>query len=282
MSTANAATVNAPDAPNTPNAPNAPAKVNPSAMGRRLRALGRAELTLLVRNKAALVVALATPLLLTILMRQTISGMDLSGTGLSMGTVLIPGSIGYVLVFAVYANLTTIYVTRREELVLKRLRTGEASDIEILTGGALPSVVIALAQCALLLVGGAVLLDLSAPERPELVAAGVLLGVVMMVLLAAASAAFTRTTEAAQITSFPFMAISFVGSGVVVPLDVMPDQLANICLLLPVSPLMELVRGGWVGTLSGVETLKALGIAVLWTVLGVLAVRRWFRWEPRR
>jgi ABC-2 type transport system permease protein len=62
----------------------------------------------------------------------------------------------------------------------------------------------------------------------------------------------------------------------------MPDQLANICLLLPVSPLMELVRGGWVGTLSGVETLKALGIAALWTVLGVLAVRRWFRWEPRR
>lgn len=261
---------------------NAPGKVTTSGTGRRLRSLGRAELTLLMRNKAALFVALATPVLLTVLMRQTADGMNLSGTGLSMGTVLVPGSIGYVLVFAVYANMTGIYVTRREELVLKRLRTGEASDNEILAGASLPSVILALGQCVLLLGVGAVLLDLNAPERPELVAAGLLLGLVMMVLLAAVSAAFTKTTEASQITSFPFMAVSFVGSGIVVPLDVMPDTLANICSLLPVSPVMELVRGGWVGTLDGMETLKALGVAVLWTVLAVFAVRRWFRWEPRR
>lgn len=260
----------------------APGKVSSPGRGRRLRALGRAELTLLMRNKAALFVALATPVLLTVLMRQTASGMSLEGTGLSLGTVLVPGSIGYVLVFAVYANMTGIYVTRREELVLKRLRTGEASDNEILAGGSLPSVVLALGQCILLLGVGAVLLDLAPPERPELVVAGLLLGLLMMVLMAAVSAAFTRTTEASQITSFPFMAISFVGSGIVVPLDVMPDKLAFACSLLPVSPVMELVRGGWVGTLSGTDTLKALGVALLWIVLAGLAVNRWFRWEPRR
>ncbi|WP_314175737.1 ABC transporter permease [Streptomyces winkii] len=260
----------------------APRRADTSGMGRRLRALGRAELTLLMRNKAMLFVALATPVLLTVLMRQTISGMSLKGTGLSTGTVLIPGSIGYVLVFAVYANLTGIYVTRREELVLKRLRTGEASDGEILTGSALPSLVLALGQCVLLLGGGAAVLDLAPPERPELVAAGLLLGLVLMVLLAAVSAAFTRTTEASQITTFPFMAISFVGSGVVVPLDVMPDTLADVCSLLPVSPTMELVRNGWVGTLSGVDTAQALAVLVVWIVLGTLGVRRWFRWEPRR
>lgn len=260
----------------------APGRVNPSGTGRRLRALGRAELTLLVRNKAMLFVALATPVLLTVLMRQTTSGMDLEGTGLSMGTVLIPGSIGYVLVFAVYANLTGIYVTRREELVLKRLRTGEASDSEILTGSALPSLVLALGQCALLLGGGAVLLDLAPPERPELVAAGVLLGLALMVLLAGVSATFTRTTEASQITTFPFMAVSFVGSGVVIPLDVMPDTIGTVCSLLPLSPTMELVRNGWVGTISTTDTVKALAILVVWIVLGAVAVRRWFPWEPRR
>lgn len=270
MSTTDAATVKA------------PGRVDTSATGRRLRALGRAELTLLMRNKAMLFVALATPVLLTVLMRQTTSGMNLEGTGLSMGTVLIPGSIGYVLVFAVYANLTGIYVTRREELVLKRLRTGEASDGEILVGSALPSLVLALGQCALLLGGGAALLDLAPPERPELVAAGVLLGLVVMVLLAGVSAAFTRTTEASQITTFPFMAVSFVGSGVVIPLDVMPDMMADVCSLLPLSPTMELVRNGWVGTLSGFDTVKALGVLVVWIVLGTIAVKRWFPWEPRR
>ncbi|HWM38479.1 MAG TPA: ABC transporter permease [Streptomyces sp.] len=261
---------------------NAPGRMNTSSTARRLRALGRAELTLLFRNKAALFIALATPILLTLLMRQTASGMDLSGTGLSMGMVLIPGSIGYVLVFAVYANLTGAYVTRREELVLKRLRTGEASDSEILAGSALPSVVLGVLQCVLLLVGGAVLMDLPAPERPELVAAGVLLGMVMMVGLAAVSAAFTRTTEASQITTFPVIAISAVGSGIVIPLDVFPGTLGDICALLPVSAPMELVRGGWAGTLDGPESVKALGVAVLWIVVSVLAVRKWFPWEPRR
>ncbi|MGH3324906.1 MAG: ABC transporter permease, partial [Streptomyces sp.] len=32
----------------------------------------------------------------------------------------------------------------------------------------------------------------------------------------------------------------------------------------------------------GLDTARALGVAVLWTVLAVFAVRRWFRWEPRR
>lgn len=257
-------------------------RVDTSAMGRRLAALGRAELTLLMRNKAMMFVALATPVLLTLLMKQTTSGMDLKGTGLSSGTVLIPGSIGYVLVFAVYANLTGIYVTRREELVLKRLRTGESSDGEILAGSALPSLVLALGQSVLLLAGGAILLDLQAPKRPELVAAGVLLGLVLMVLLAAVSAVFTKSTEASQITTFPFMAVSFVGSGVVIPLDVMPDMLADVCSLLPLSPTMELVRNGWVGTLDGFDAVKALGVLVVWIVLTAAAVQRWFPWEPRR
>ncbi len=257
-------------------------KMNTSSAARRMASLGRAELTLLFRNKAALFVALATPILLTLLMRQTASGMNLDGTGLSLGTVLVPGSIGYVLIFAVYANLTGAYVTRREELVLKRLRTGEASDSEILAGAALPSVVLGVLQCVLLLVGGAALMDLGAPERPELVAAGVILGMVMMVGLAAVSATFTRTTEASQITTFPVIAISAVGSGIVIPLDVFPDTLGEICSLLPVSPVMELVRGGWAGTLDGPDSLKALGVAVLWIVLSMLAVRKWFPWEPRR
>jgi ABC-2 type transport system permease protein len=249
---------------------------------RRLRALGRAELTLLYRNKSAMFVALVLPVLMTFAMRESASSMPLSGTGLSVGTVLVPGAIGYVLLFAVYGNLLGVYVSRREELVLKRLRTGEARDVEILAGASLPAVALGVAQCAVLLAGGAALLHLPPPERPELVAAGVVLGTVMMVAAAAASAAFTRTTESAQITAFPLMVISLIGSGVVVPLDVMPDRVADVCSWLPLSPVMRLVRDGWIGELGGVESLKALALTVLWTALTVFAVRRWFRWEPRR
>lgn len=249
---------------------------------RRVRALARAELTLLIRNRSALVVALFVPVALTLSIKTAMDNTDLSGTGLSLGTVVMPGAVGMALLFAVYSNLVGVYVARREELVLKRLRTGEADDLEILGATALPSVVIAAVQSVLMLTGGALLLDMGAPPRLDLLAAGLVLGLLMMPALAAASAALTRTTELAQLTPMPLMMVTFAGSGVFVPLEVFPDRLAEVCHWLPMSPVMDLLRGAWTEQLSGAETLRALAVAVAWTLLGCYAVRKRFRWEPRR
>lgn len=252
------------------------------AARRRMAALGRAELTLLVRNKSALFIALALPLFLTFSIRQGLQNVDLSSTGLSMATVLLPGSVGMVLIFAVHSNLVGVYVARREELVLKRLRTGQASDPEILTAASLPAVTVGAVQALVLMVGGALVLDVAAPARPDLLVAGFVLGTAMMVALAAATAGVTRTAEMAQLTGMPLMLISFFGSGMFIPLEVLPDRMADVCQWLPMSPVIELLRGGWTGELGTGGTLRALGAAVVWTVLGIVAVRRWFRWEPRR
>jgi ABC-2 type transport system permease protein len=245
-------------------------------------ALARAELTLLGRSRATLVSAVLVPLLLPLTVRSAAEEMDLKGAGLTLGTVILPAAVGFSLLFAVYAALTTAYVTRREELVLKRLRTGELRDGEILAGAALPAAGIGLAQCLLLAIGCAVLLDLGSPPAPHLAVAGLLLGIVLCGSLAAVTAAFTRTAESAQVTGLPLMFVSMLGSGITVPLEVLPDRMASICELLPLTGVITLVRGGWTGDLSGSEALGALATALAWTALAVFAVRRWFRWEPRR
>jgi ABC-2 type transport system permease protein len=71
-------------------------------------------------------------------------------------------------------------------------------------------------------------------------------------------------------------------SGMFVPLEILPDRVASACELLPLTPVITLVRGGWTGGLSASEALGAVLVALVWTVGGVFAVRRWFRWEPRR
>ncbi|MFH8489889.1 ABC transporter permease [Streptomyces longisporoflavus] len=248
----------------------------------RMRALARAELTLLGRAKGTLFAALFVPLVLPFSVQQAAKGMDLKGTGLSVGTVVLPGAIGFSLLFAVYSALTAVYVARREELVLKRLRTGELRDPEILAGAALPSIAIGVTQCLVLAVGCAVLLDAGAPSAPHLAVLGLLLGIVMFAALAAVTGSFSRSAESAQVMSMPLMFASMFGSGLFIPFEVMPDKVASICELLPLSPVIELVRGGWTGELSGSDTLSALALAVAWTVVSVFAVRRWFRWEPRR
>ncbi|GGV01223.1 transport permease protein [Streptomyces filipinensis] len=253
-----------------------------AAAGRRLRALARAELTLLGRNRGVVFTALAVPLLLPFSVRPAIDQLDLKKQGLTIGTTLLTAAVGFSFLFAVYTSLVNAYVARREELVLKRLRTGELSDAEILTGTALPALGIGLAQALVLCAGCAALLHTGTPRAPYLILPGLLAGYLVSAALAAFTASFTRTVESSQVTAMPLMILSMLGSGITVPTEFLPDKLATVCELLPLSPAVRLFRGGWTGQLSTGETLTALVTALAWSILAVFAVRRWFRWEPRR
>ncbi|MBP2583593.1 ABC-2 type transport system permease protein [Streptomyces sp. PvR006] len=248
----------------------------------RLVALGRAELTLLVRNRSALFGALLVPLLTVGAVRSSLQDVDLGTAGTTIAEVAVTGAIGMALLIGVHSNLVAAFAARREALVLKRLRTGEPTDPEILTGIALPAATLALAQSAVLAVGGIAALDLPAPARPDLLLAGVVLGTVLLSAVAAATSAVTRTAESAQLTALPLVLVSSLGSGLFVPLSMLPDRLASVCELLPMTGVMTLVRAGWSGGAEGGDLLGAAAVTVAWIAVSVFAVQRWFRWEPRR
>ncbi|MFC8276196.1 ABC transporter permease [Streptomyces sp. NPDC057271] len=253
-----------------------------NATARRMTSLGRAELTLLGRNKNNLFIALLMPLLMIFVLRSSLTTMGEEKLPMGMAGATLIGGTGLVLILVVYMGLTSALVARREELVLKRLRTGEASDLEILTGAALPSAAIALVQCALLAVGGALALDVPAPRRPELLVLGLLAAVVLLAGLAAVTTAITRNVESAGLTTLPLFLVSAMGSGLMVPRDLLPELVADLCRLLPFSGVMEIVRAGWLGVGDTKDLLTAVLNTLAWGVLTVFAVRRWFRWEPRR
>jgi ABC-2 type transport system permease protein len=172
----------------------------------------------------------------------------------------------------------TTFVARREELVLKRLRVGELTDPEILLGASLPSVVVALGQMVLFAVVVGVVTGISLPSQPWFLVLGVVGGVAVFVLLAAASSAYTRTVEMAQVTSLPVLVACLLGSGVFFPASAMPSEVASVLRLLPLSPVLELLRAGW----DGGPVLQPMIVLAVWIGLGTYAVRRWFRWDPRR
>lgn len=234
----------------------------------RIASLVRAELLLFWRNRLAVVNALLPPV--TVIALAATAGLG--------AVPLMVGMLGLVQLGTVYYTLVTTYVARREELVLKRLRVGVLSDVEILAGTAGPMVVVALAQIGLYLVAGAVLLHLPVPANVPLLAVGALGGVVVFVPLAAASAAYTRTTDLAQFTTLPVVLACLLGSGLMVPLDMLPGPVAGALRLLPTAPAMELMRLGWQGGSAGLVPILTLAA---WTAVGVVAARRWFRWEPR-
>ena len=259
--------------------------VGPSRL-RRIGSLAAAETRLLARNRTAVVNSVITPLLL-------VAAVPVLGIGAGEGGHgLLTTAVGVTLVFLTYYNLVTTYVARREDLVLQRLRTGELSDGQVLFATAVPTLLVTVGQLALVAVGVAVLGRWQAPADVVLPLLAVLLGTALVVALATASTTFTRTPESAQITTLPVVLVATALSGLFFPLSVLPDALATVARLLPVTPVVELVQLGLTGrtwdgqVVAGAElwwaALGPLGTLLAWTAIAVLATARWFRWAPRR
>ena len=252
---------------------------------RRIGALSRAEALLLRRTPMALLTALGTPLI----------GVVLLNAFPATGSVPLPGAsvvvtvTAFALLFPLYYNLVTTLVARREELVLKRLRSGECSDNEILIGAGTPAMTIAWGQITVGVVAATAVFGMALPVNPALVIGAVLLGTVVFVLLAAASTAMTSTVEMAQLSTLPVVVVSMALGGLF-PTAMLPGPLPWVAQALPLTQVVDLMWLGLTGTtregpggggsVSGiVATLLVLGA---WITAGVLARRQFMRWEPRK
>jgi ABC-2 type transport system permease protein len=257
---------------------------------RRIASLGRGEALLLRRNPMALLTALATPIAMVLITRSSVPSDDPGG--LDGSAAIVTSLTAFTLLFVVYYNLVTALVARREGLVLKRLRTGETSDAEILAGTAAPAVAIAWGQILIGALVAVTVFGMGLPTNPVLVLAAIVLGTAVFVLLAVASTALTRNVEMAQLTTTPVLIAPLALSGLLFPVDLLPEPLQRLAQVLPLTPVVDLLRLGLTGTTTegaSVDLAASFGPAVVpllvlaaWVVAGVWATRRWFRWEPRR
>jgi ABC-2 type transport system permease protein len=246
---------------------------------RNLAWVVRLDLTLLWRNRTALFTVIGLPLLFGALLfsvkGQKSAGID---SALYVGT----GYLTYFLIFSVFMNLVSVFTARREDLTLKRLRGGPLSDAELLGGSALTAGALYLIQTFALLVVMGTSLGGSFPANAPMLLAGLLMGIPVFALLAFALSGVTPNADMAQLTVLPLMFACMIGSGVMFPLDRAPDAVQETARFLPLSPLVEITRDAYFGDGTLGSYGRDLGIFAMWAVLGFLAARRWFRWEPRR
>ena len=265
----------------------ATATANAPSRLRRTLALAGAETRLLLRNRTAVVNSVLLPLFFVALV--PITGMGGEGP---LGPRLAVTSSGVTLVFLTYYNLVTTFVARREDLVLQRMRSGELTGAEVLLGTATPTLLVTAAQVVLVLAGTAVIGEWSAPVDVVLPLLALLGGTALMTLLAVASTAITRTPESAQITTLPLVLVATAASGLLYPLSVFPDRVAEVMRLTPVEPVVELARLGlagqtwdgravdWAGAWAAAP--QPLLVLAAWIAVTAAVSSRVFRWAPRR
>ncbi|MDO5494891.1 MAG: ABC transporter permease [bacterium] len=262
----------------------------PSSPLKRVTAIALAEVKLLLRNR----VVLATAVLLGPAMAGFFVFLNRE---FAESAIFMTYVVNLVFVFgallALFYNLTTIFVTRREERVFKRLATGEATYGEALAATSAPSVVIFVGQVVLAGVAAAFFAPMPSWDNPLLVVLAMVLVIVCFVSLAAWHTSFTSTSEGAQYTTLPAFIGFMLFSGIGFPTSMMPDVMGRIAEFTPLHAASELILLGMSGenqmaeVHSGFADSMAAGLfplAVLagWTVAGVVLARMFMRFEPRR
>lgn len=264
-----------------------------ASSARRILALARAETLLLMRNPYALATALGAPLILVFAQVGNASSAGSDGVAqLDLGALVVASLAGFSLIFSVYYNLVVALVARREGLVLKRLRSGTISDAEILAATAAPAMAITLAQVLLGSLVAVTFLEMRMPANIALIAIALVLGAAVFVLLAAVSSCLAGSAEAAQLTAAPLLVVSMIASGLMFPLTGLPAPVHWVADVLPLTPVVDLLRLGFAGrtpdgasvSLAGSFVAAVVPVLILgaWVVVGRWATKRWFRWEPRR
>lgn len=253
---------------------------------RRAAGLTRWNAVLLTRNRLAFVYAVVLPLLPLLLLLTGKRGSEAVGAN-AITTLFLVAAL-----FPVYFNVLSQFVNRRDELVLKRIRTGETRDTELLASIAVPGAVVALLMCAIA-VPVAAALGQPLPVNPVVYVVAAVGVVLMFTAFAFWTAAWTRNAEAAQLTSLPIILVASIGP-IVSSLPDLSETVRTILSWTPGAAMSDLIRAGWFGfdgpdatksTLSFMDSwgpaAEPLLVIAVWTVVAVSLARRSMRWEPR-
>lgn len=263
-----------------------------SGAARRTGALARAEWQQFRRNTTLIVLAAVFPLLFALgyymLLDRQVPGTPVPA-GTAAGSFLI-----FTLIFVPFYSVLSMATTRRDEGVLKRLRTGQASDTEILTAIAIPGSVLSLALLPVFVLL-AMVMGAGAALAPLLMVVGLGLGLPIAVALALLTSGFTRDAEAAQISSLPVMALAMVSLS---PMRMLlPDRILEVVDRTPFALLDNLAWLAWTGLTpadlaAGRPAASAgeavgqawpmLGMLALWAVALLAVVPRAMRWQTHR
>jgi ABC-2 type transport system permease protein len=222
------------------------------------------------RDPEAFFTALMLPIVLMLLFVYVFGGA--MSTGGSYADYVVPGLI--VLCAGFGAGTTAVAVaTDMSNGIVDRFRSMPISGASVLAGHIAASLLRNLIATVLVIGVG-----LAVGWRPDASAAGwagaagmIVLFILALSWLAAAAGLLTRSAEAANAVTFVFMFIPYVSTAFV-PAQSMPAVLRGFAEHQPFTPIVETMRGLWMGhTSTGASVGSQAWLAVAYCV-GILLV----------
>lgn len=177
--------------------------------------------------------------------------------------------VGLLLVALMNSSVQGVAVSMskyREDKILKRITTTPLPQWKFITAHVLSRLVINVLQIAIILVVGIRVFHASVYGSIPLLCGFSLLGAVLFQLVGFSMAAVSKTAQAAEGMSTTFTVPMMLLSGIFMPLEALPGALQTLMHYLPVSPLLNIMRGVALQSESPVEDPRRLVILGCWIV----------------
>jgi ABC-2 type transport system permease protein len=229
----------------------------------------RLELALLARNGESLLLTLGIPVVLLVFFTN-VDVLPIDGEAIDF---LAPGVLALAIVSTAFVNLSIGVGFEREYGVLKRLGATPLGRPRLLAAKTLALVAVEVVQVAILW-PLALALGWDPSPEPGFVLA-VVLGTVAFAGLGLCLAGTLRALVVLAAANGLYLVLLLL-SGMVIPLDELPDAARSLAHLLPSAALAEVVRG----TLTGSAVAdRAWVVLVVWAIGAPVLATRLFRWE---
>lgn len=238
----------------------------------------RAEQKLYWRSRESAVFTFIFPLLLFVLLGSVYSGRYY---GRPASQVLLAALLAYGCAMVAFAGLAIVLVIRREDGVLKRLRSTPLPPTTYIAGLLVSTLIVFALETVALFVLGRIVFGTPFPSRVGSIALLIAIGSVCFAALGVGLSGLIRSAEGSSaIVNLIVLPMAFL-SGAFGPTRHYPHFLRAIGDVLPLKYMVDLANGVY---LHGHEVWfdpTAIGVLAAWGAVGLVAAIFRFRWEPR-
>jgi ABC-2 type transport system permease protein len=195
---------------------------------------------------------------------------------------ILPGQLGFSILFSTLFGIAFTFYTLREQLVLKRFYASPVHKIHILLGIGMSRLFFQLMNVIVLVLFGHFFLDFTLQHGVLTIIEMILMTIVMLFLLMGVGLIFSSIVKSD--TSIPLL-INLFGfpqmllSGTFFPIEVFPKWLQQICQFLPLTQFNNAIRKISFEGLSILDCWKEIGILGIWMVVIYAILVRVIRWE---
>lgn len=195
---------------------------------------------------------------------------------------VLPGQLGFSILFSTLFGIAVVFFSLREQLVLKRFYASPVKRINILLGIGMSRLFFQLINVVVLILFGHFFLNFTLVNGALTFIEMVLLSVYMLFLLMGigliiASLAKNDTTIPLMINLFGFPQMLL--SGTFFPIEVFPKWLQDLCQILPLTQFNTAMRKISFEGLHLTDCWKEIGIMGIWLVVGYAVASRIMKWE---